>query len=92
MEIKKPITYEVIGFPAVRTGLEPATSAVTGRHSNQLNYRTNTQNLCFGSANIGIKFNPQNFFLKFSEKKLTYLALLLPPSKGLYIQGIPHIK
>jgi hypothetical protein len=28
------------GFFAVRTGLEPATSAVTGRHSNQLNYRT----------------------------------------------------
>jgi hypothetical protein len=27
------------GF-AVRTGLEPATSCVTGRHSNQLNYRT----------------------------------------------------
>ncbi len=27
-------------FFAVRTGLEPATSAVTGRHSNQLNYRT----------------------------------------------------
>src|SRR3954454_17027501 len=25
---------------AVRTGLEPATSCVTGRHSNQLNYRT----------------------------------------------------
>ncbi len=25
---------------AVRTGLEPATSGVTGRHSNQLNYRT----------------------------------------------------
>ncbi len=24
---------------ADRTGLEPATSAVTGRHSNQLNYR-----------------------------------------------------
>ncbi len=24
---------------AQRTGLEPATSAVTGRHSNQLNYR-----------------------------------------------------
>ncbi len=29
------------GLLAVRTGLEPATSAVTGRHSNQLNYRTN---------------------------------------------------
>ena len=27
---------------AVRTGLEPATSAVTGRHSNQLNYRTSS--------------------------------------------------
>lgn len=25
---------------AVRTGLEPATSGVTGRYSNQLNYRT----------------------------------------------------
>ena len=28
------------GFEAVWTGLEPATSCVTGRHSNQLNYRT----------------------------------------------------
>ena len=34
-------------FFAVRTGLEPATSAVTGRHSNQLNYRTKKR-----SANI----------------------------------------
>lgn len=25
---------------AERTGLEPATSAVTGQHSNQLNYRS----------------------------------------------------
>ena len=29
-----------ISFLADRTGLEPATSAVTGRHSNQLNYRS----------------------------------------------------
>ena len=28
-------------FIAVRTGLEPATPGVTGRYSNQLNYRTN---------------------------------------------------
>lgn len=28
---------------AVRTGLEPATHGVTGRYSNQLNYRTNFQ-------------------------------------------------
>jgi hypothetical protein len=27
-------------FTAVRTGLEPATHGVTGRYSNQLNYRT----------------------------------------------------
>ena len=36
---KAPQTF-LRGFFAVRTGLEPATSAVTGRHSNQLNYRT----------------------------------------------------
>ena len=28
---------------AVRTGLEPATPGVTGRYSNQLNYRTIVQ-------------------------------------------------
>ena len=27
---------------AERTGLEPATSGVTGRHSNQLNYRSSS--------------------------------------------------
>ena len=37
----KCLTYRfLIDRFAVRTGLEPATSAVTGRHSNQLNYRT----------------------------------------------------
>ena len=39
--MKKPATRA--GFKineADRTGLEPATSAVTGRHSNQLNYRS----------------------------------------------------
>ena len=33
---------------AVRTGLEPATSCVTGRHSNQLNYRTMCDIKSFG--------------------------------------------
>ena len=33
-------------FLAVRTGLEPATPGVTGRYSNQLNYRTNCSDLC----------------------------------------------
>ena len=40
---------------AIRTGLEPATSAVTGRHSNQLNYR-----IIFGGANINIFSLPPN--------------------------------
>ena len=30
---------------AERTGLEPATPGVTGRYSNQLNYRSNKENL-----------------------------------------------
>jgi hypothetical protein len=37
--IKKPRMI-MQGWRADRTGLEPATSAVTGRHSNQLNYRS----------------------------------------------------
>ena len=36
---KKPLTF-CEGFSAVRMGLEPTTSGVTGPHSNQLNYRT----------------------------------------------------
>src|SRR5690606_39965765 len=35
-----PLGYSPTNYMAVRTGLEPATSCVTGRHSNQLNYRT----------------------------------------------------
>ena len=35
--IKKPNKIKKM---ADRTGLEPATSGVTGRHSNQLNYRS----------------------------------------------------
>jgi hypothetical protein len=31
---------------AVRTGLEPATHGVTGRYSNQLNYRTKLLKRC----------------------------------------------
>ena len=31
---------------ADRTGLEPATSGVTGRHSNQLNYRSTVVGYC----------------------------------------------
>ena len=44
-------------FVAVRKGLEPSTSGVTGRHSNQLNYRTRLFVQAFSSnadTNIGI--------------------------------------
>ena len=36
------ITVEAYIKMAERTGLEPATSGVTGQHSNQLNYRSAT--------------------------------------------------
>ena len=41
LKTEKPATSAgfMVKF-ADRTGLEPATSAVTGRHSNQLNYRS----------------------------------------------------
>ncbi len=38
---------------AERTGLEPATSGVTGQHSNQLNYRSTFQNSYPGLALVG---------------------------------------
>ena len=39
--IFSPLLYQLSyrGIMATRRGLEPLTSAVTGRHSNQLNYR-----------------------------------------------------
>ena len=40
-QLKKPLIIKGFNFTvAVRTGLEPATPGVTGRYSNQLNYRT----------------------------------------------------
>ena len=44
---------------AVRTGLEPATLGVTGRYSNQLNYRTSV-----GSSKEGCKYIPLRPFAK----------------------------
>ena len=58
--MKKPATRA--GFKineADRTGLEPATSAVTGRHSNQLNYRSNP---FLGTAKITLQvFSTKSF-------------------------------
>ena len=36
------LAAEILNSLAERTGLEPATSGVTGRHSNQLNYHSIT--------------------------------------------------
>ena len=46
--MKKPLKLALEGlyFSAVWTGLEPATPCVTGRYSNQLNYRTVAFSVC----------------------------------------------
>ena len=54
------------------TGLEPATSAVTGRHSNQLNYQS-VPYVCiatsvFGTAKIRVNSLLQNFYRKNYKK------------------------
>jgi hypothetical protein len=60
---------------ADRTGLEPATSAVTGRHSNQLNYRSVP--LILGTAKIGD--------LAFRQKKfLNLFELIVPAGIGVF--------
>ena len=40
MQMRKPAQGGLFHFLAERTGLEPATPGVTGRYSNQLNYRS----------------------------------------------------
>ena len=60
---------------AVRTGLEPATPGVTGRYSNQLNYRTNCSDLCV-FLERGCKgthfFETSKYFLHFFQKICTF--------------------
>ncbi len=68
------------GFFAVRTGLEPATPGVTGRYSNQLNYRTIVQTLCVfvergckGTQN----FHVSKFFRDYFIKKVAMAGITL---------------
>ncbi len=54
-EIKKGTSLRPIPLfmaLAERTGLEPATSGVTGRHSNQLNYRSKTNLVMVGDTGL----------------------------------------
>ena len=64
---------------AVRTGLEPATPGVTGRYSNQLNYRTNCSDLCVflergckGTQKIGTSKFFAHFFAYFLSFDLNF--------------------
>ena len=95
MNTKKEIHLSESLF-AVRTGLEPATPGVTGRYSNQLNYRTIVQTI-LSLFPKGIQ--RYNFFLncKLSEHQIyekgaikmifhgNPLAILLNQSKSLYL-------
>src|SRR3954466_6686735 len=69
-------TYRlIIVLEADRTGLEPATSAVTGRHSNQLNYRSSNSTHFF---KWDCKYSVFLIFANFNEKKpLEYCCALL---------------
>ena len=73
---------------AVRTGLEPATPGVTGRYSNQLNYRTICSDLCVflergckGTQKIGTSKFFAYFFMTFLlfdlDFPLSFLCLRL---------------
>ena len=82
---------------AVRTGLEPATPGVTGRYSNQLNYRTNCSDLCVflergckGTQKIGIS----KFFAYFFALFYHLISISLFPSSifGFSSFGIVMLK
>ena len=77
------------GFFAVRTGLEPATPGVTGRYSNQLNYRTIVQTLCV-FVERGCKgthfFYISKLFVIFLQKKWQWPELLWP------LPGVQNLK
>ncbi len=62
------------------TGLEPATSAVTGRHSNQLNYQS-VLLLLKADAKIALSAAKQQAFLKVFLKKLDLLRWERPSHK-----------
>ena len=78
-------SHRVLHFLAVRTGLEPATHGVTGRYSNQLNYRTKLIctsckmrckiNLIFNSAKLFLKILSINFLNAVSQTNLQFAII-----------------
>lgn len=78
-KISTKLKLLILLSPAVRTGLEPATPCVTGRYSNQLNYRTKVSMSaldflvvceCKGNMNFN---TVQIFFVFFSKKMILTL-------------------
>ena len=70
---KKSLEPKLKAF-AVRTGLEPATSGVTGRYSNQLNYRTRVVRTSFSkaSAKVLLFFELTKFFGRKMQKNMHF--------------------
>ena len=65
---------------AVRTGLEPATSGVTGRHSNQLNYRTKFPLWGVASGLCSrLRMQSYNLFLFYASFCVIFFVLFLIP-------------
>ena len=83
----------------MRKGLEPSTSGVTGRHSNQLNYRTRIAIAgCFHSkadANIGIirEFaRASSIFLEITRRlpAMSGICAAACPSRAEHLGRFPH--
>ena len=75
----KALQFLILLSPlAVRTRLELATPCVTGRYSNQLNYRTSfclgVYFLAFAVQSYGKIFDSANFLAIIFEKKLQFSA------------------
>ncbi len=84
--MKNPLVssgFEKRKISADRTGLEPATSAVTGRHSNQLNYRSISSKTC----SIGIFGDGKDKGISFSETKLSSMKKILLPAMYLPVRS-----
>ena len=57
-------------YLAERTGLEPATPGVTGRYSNQLNYRSKNCSMCVTTSE-GPEVYRKYFVLATASRKMT---------------------
>ena len=80
--IFSPLLYQLSyrGVMATRMGLEPTTSAVTGRHSNQLNHRANVS-----VSDSYIYYHTFNVLARGFLKKI--LEKVLVAKKGLICKG-----